>query len=404
MLTIADFGGVEVVAANVARAMQRAGFRTTICMIGQRPIMLPTCLQSAFDDRVWFPEPNLVQFNGPHYEGTHIPQNPAWDVHQDLTGLLSGFDAVISCHSAGAMTVLGTLRRRGVVTVLHEHVLDMGDNGRTYGTPVMALAYEGAVDFIATCSRTLRDWFGAHGVPEAKLVCVPNAPGYPIPKDDVAIALRRKRLSRESSRRLRALFLGRLDHQKGLDRLISLIAKLDDSGTAVDWKVVGKSIVDDDVQIDSLKARLTILPAVYSAAERTTLYEWADIVVLLSRFEGLPLTVLEAQRCGAVPIVTRVGAVSEAVRDGVDGYMVDPTNCVNEMHDLIRRLAQNAAVLNRMSEAASAKDLNWDVSAAPLVEKLRGEILSRSKWRTVGGMDRATTTAAGTSIKMHLVE
>lgn len=63
-----------------------------------------------------------------------------------------------------------------------------------------------------------------------------------------------------------------------------------------------------------------------------------DFVVLSSLWEGLPLTPLEAYSVGKTVIGTAVDGTPEIIRDGVDGYLVEPRNPVQlaeKMNELI---------------------------------------------------------------------
>jgi glycosyltransferase involved in cell wall biosynthesis len=382
LLPIAEFGGVETVALNVAIAMRNRGWRTALCIVGTNPISLADDLQSGFDEVMWFPEQALLEWGGPVYQGTHLACAAEGGRARDLIGLLASFDSVIGCHAAGAVSIFGSLRRQGVVTVLHEHVMEVSSWGRSYGPPMIAIAHEAAVDVIATCSVQLADWLHANGVPQSKLVPVPNAAGYQI-SDTQRFAYLAARQNLSPDRPLRVLSMGRLDWQKGLDRLVAVMRHLQAAELDVEWRVVGKAIVEDgDGDQTGFRGLVEVEKPVYTPEERSVLYAWADVVLMPSRYEGLPLTVFEAQRLGAVPIMTKVGAFDEAINDGINGILVSQENCVEEMSSALIRFVKDRAELRQMSEAAAARARTWDMTAAPLIDRIEAEV-TRSRKRMV---------------------
>ena len=92
---------------------------------------------------------------------------------------------------------------------------------------------------------------------------------------------------------------------------------------------------------------------------------WSEhhALVLPSRFEGMPLTVVEAMLCGRPCIVTDVGGNRELVRDGMNGFMAKaPT--VELLDEAMNRAWENRARLKEMGRVA-AKDARQFVSRDP---------------------------------------
>ena len=82
----------------------------------------------------------------------------------------------------------------------------------------------------------------------------------------------------------------------------------------------------------------------------------AGVFVLSSRYEGLPLSIIEAM-CAGLPIVaTDVGGVSELVEDGVNGFLV-PAGNQAALTDCLDRLQSDPALRVHMGQASRARYL-----------------------------------------------
>jgi len=89
----------------------------------------------------------------------------------------------------------------------------------------------------------------------------------------------------------------------------------------------------------------------------------ADVFVLASRSEGLPIALLEALGMGLPVVSTAVGGVPEAVRDQVEGLLVPPGR-PDLLADALVGLARDGAARQRLSEAARRRAHRYDIRLA----------------------------------------
>ena len=148
------------------------------------------------------------------------------------------------------------------------------------------------------------------GFPSAKLVHIYNGIRKTSPQPTDAIW---------KDDRLKVLFIGRFDRQKGMDVLFDAVECHADK--IVVW-CAGASVVDRFLP-RSVPSNVELL-GWKSEAEISGLLESADVVVIPSRWEGFGLVAIEAMRgCRAV-VAARVGGLPEVVEDGVTGRLVPP--------------------------------------------------------------------------------
>ena len=373
VLPIVEFGGVEKVGLNMAQGLRAQGWVPHLIVVGARDAVLTPEWRDTFDSISFLADDEFRVWGGGSrsYLGTEIPGWATGGDHNLALGLMYWLDAVVNLHGAAISGAMGQLRRFGVKTVTSLHLSDLSPVRRPVGNTYLSLAYEHAFDIFAPCSNRLGDWCHAMGVPADKVVPVPNAPSFPADPAELAAA-QAARLARPDDQPLRVMYLGRLDAQKGLHRLTSVMRASRARGLEVEWRVIGKAILNDrGMALDRDLARM-LEPPLTTPEELAEAFAWADVLVLLSEFEGLPLTILEAQRAGVVAIATDVGAVNEAVQDGVNGILLPLDSAVEGCLAAIRRLGADRAELRRLSGAAyqGMQGHDWVAATRALHDRL----------------------------------
>jgi len=148
------------------------------------------------------------------------------------------------------------------------------------------------------------------------------------------------------------LFLGRMEELKGVPELIAAWGQVSASSgrlilAGVEASASTVAMVKRAAQRDhSIDYRGYVSRDVAAA-----LLHGARVVVLASYAEGLPMALVEAMALGVPCIATDVGAVSELVEDGVNGFLVRPGDVetlaarlrvIMADDDLHRRLSREA--------------------------------------------------------------
>ncbi|MBI0477227.1 colanic acid biosynthesis glycosyltransferase WcaL [Sphingomonas sp. MA1305] len=170
---------------------------------------------------------------------------------------------------------------------------------------------------------------------------------------------------------LQLIAVGRLSPEKGQAGLLEAVALLRDRGVAIALTLVG-----DGPESASLRALATQLGVkalvrfVGRQDERTALASIAaaDVLVLPSFMEGLPVVLMEAMALGVPVIATRVAGIPELVRDEVSGLLFDPADW-HGLADTIARLAADPALRARLAAAARQRveaEFAIDRAVAPL--------------------------------------
>lgn len=184
------------------------------------------------------------------------------------------------------------------------------------------------------------------------------------------------RATESPSRPLEVLHVGRLSPEKGQLGLLSAFAAFVAEGTDARLVIVGdgpmRSTLEARARELELTERVRFLGArpVRDVLRQMTM---ADVFVLSSFMEGLPVVLMEAMICGVPCIAPAVAGIPELIEDGRSGLLF-PASDWDALRDALGRLGRAPELRDAMRRVARDRVLELhhiDAAVAPLVEAFR---------------------------------
>jgi GalNAc-alpha-(1->4)-GalNAc-alpha-(1->3)-diNAcBac-PP-undecaprenol alpha-1,4-N-acetyl-D-galactosaminyltransferase len=190
------------------------------------------------------------------------------------------------------------------------------------------LLYPAAEVLVVVSSAMATSWAG-QVVRQEKVRVIPN-PVYVTPDRSV-------RGDGHGGKKTMAA-MGRLVHQKGFDNLLHAFRLCSDRHPEWSLHILGEGA--ERLSLEALRSELRLddrvrfLGVVKEPAE---VLRQADLFVMSSRFEGFPLSLIEAMACGLPVISTDCPTgPSEIIRNGIDGLLVAPGDVTALAHAMDR--------------------------------------------------------------------
>ena len=189
------------------------------------------------------------------------------------------------------------------------------------------------------------------GLPAWRYTVIPNgidAEAY-ARDEKVGEALRREWGLGE--REVLLAFVGRLDYQKGVDTLLGAMSHLAACGHPRKIVIAGdgpmRSMVDNWARHGEGGRACRLLGFVDNVRD---VLSAADVFVMPSRWEGLPLAGAEAMAAGLAVIATGVSGLCDIIADERTGVLVEPNNVV-ALAGAIERLSADGDLRARLGAA-----------------------------------------------------
>ena len=350
-----NMGGPAIHVANLSAGLETRGYHTTLVAgslargedsmafvaerLGVSVVSVPAIqreISAVHDARSAFRLAELIREIRPHILHTHT--------------------AKAGAIARAAALLAGAARPPVVAHTFHGHVLKgYFGPGRTAFFRQVERTLAKASDALVAVSPEVRDDLIAFDVaPPEKFVVVRL--GIPLDErlDDSA-DLDYRHLYGIARTSFVVGWVGRMTGVKDTHAVIRTVAALRERGVDAVVCLVGDG--PDRGSLEQLAHELGIARSCFFAGYQPDVggfYRLFDAFFLPSVNEGTPVSAIEALATGTPVVANRVGGVPDVVRDGLDGYLVEPGDVAGAA-DRLATLAGDAGLRRRLGESGCAR-------------------------------------------------
>ncbi|MFZ0420456.1 MAG: glycosyltransferase family 4 protein [Candidatus Sulfotelmatobacter sp.] len=237
---------------------------------------------------------------------------------------------------------------------------------------------------IAVSNAIARYLIESKGIAKHKITVIPTAPALCAPAEKCASLAERKRSLGVSETDPLIVLAGRLEPQKGhkvaIDAMIAVLKEF----PRAQLMFLGEGSLRS--QLEQLVESKELGGNVRFGGFIKNLRDWfaaADLSVLPSFYEGLPMTVLEALQEACPIVATAVDGTPEIIRDGETGILVPPGNAA-ELGNAICTMLRDREFAKRTA-VAGQRDVLRNFSV--------GNLITRTQELYLRTLDRHLQTA-----------
>lgn len=235
--------------------------------------------------------------------------------------------------------------------VLSIHVGEIKTVNRYLAKPIQKLAINGINKYfsqVVFLSHKIKNQFILAGLDREKCKVLYNF--HDLPPLDVNVTK-----LEQNCGKLRCIFMGMLNRDKGILDLMSALSECLEKDVHLD---ICGNITDETIReaLEERKRKISTCATLWGyvqGSQKRDLLERADVLILPSYHEGLPLVVLEALASGCALIVTPVGALPELLTEK-NAIWVQPGD-IKGLEKAIKTLQDDEQLLKSMKSANREK-------------------------------------------------
>ncbi len=273
-----------------------------------------------------------------------------------------GRDDVVHVHVVQAFTpevvlMAAKLKRFKYVAQIHLDIPPSGPAGfllKLYKPLVLKQVLHGASSVIVFTKSQKQEIQRRYGLDAGKVKVVPNGVEEKYYYNQ----------SRKLHNKPRLLFVGRLNFQKNLKQLLRALDGVSDQ---FETNIVGDGEQEQELKklTKELKLQYIYFAGRADGQKLINYYKQADIFVLPSEREGMPLVLLEAMAMALPIVATNVTGSRDVVRDSENGLLV-PYNDADAFRAALLRISSDPKLYKKLSQTSRkmAEQYSWSKVAA----------------------------------------
>jgi glycosyltransferase involved in cell wall biosynthesis len=160
--------------------------------------------------------------------------------------------------------------------------------------------------------------------------------------------------------------------------LLHAARKLADDGRPIRFVAVGQGRLEAEVTALHRELRLGgVVTLTGYRADAVRVMAGCDAFVLASKWEGLPVALMEACALGLPIVASAVGGIPEHFADHVDALLVPPED-VDQLVDALTRVASDAELRERLAAGSAQRAADFDIRrTVARIEAVYDEVLQR---------------------------
>lgn len=183
----------------------------------------------------------------------------------------------------------------------------------------------------------------------SNIVCIPNG----IDKNELNIVtndeIKQKIINSKNKGNFNVISIARISKQKKFEMFLKVAEKLVKDNINFFW-VGTPTDPEEEIKYNNLIKNNKIPSNVYLLGEvqnAGAYIQFADLFVLFSNYEGLPITIIEALASGKPVIASYVGGIPELIENNKNGFLI---NSIDEAVEKILIISRNKTLLKEMGD------------------------------------------------------